>query len=97
MGPKFRTVKLLIVILSICLISVVSATTLKGSSYYINKDQNHSAVSPSENIQSNPIAKNGYAIAGIKLSGVPEHQSYLLFISSFVGIVGIGWVKRKKA
>jgi|WetSurMetagenome_2_1015567.scaffolds.fasta_scaffold323766_1 hypothetical protein len=97
MPLNFRAGKILIVIFSVCLISFVSAATLKSSPYYLNKAQSESIAKSNTQADINAPAKKDYSVAGFKIKSVPEHQSYILFLSGFFGIVGVGWVKRKKA
>jgi hypothetical protein len=97
MRLNFRIGKILFIILSICLISVVSAATLKNNAYYLNKEQSSIHINSPEKRQAVDLAKKEYTIAGFKLNNIPERQSYVLFISGFFGIIGIGWIKKSKS
>ncbi len=97
MAFNSRAGRILIMIIGICVISFVSAATLKSSSYFLEKGQSESVIKSAEKQNVNSSGKKEYSVAGFKISSIPEHQSYILFLSGFFGIIGIGWVKKKES
>jgi hypothetical protein len=76
---------------------MVSGTTLKSGSYYLtNSSPCDIETTVPENLQTDKIVKKQYLIAGLKMSENPENQSFVLFISGLFGVIGFGWVKKKK-
>jgi hypothetical protein len=81
--------------------SMVSGVSQSSNSILLEKNTGIEAIaintqSSSGALQQKTLSpKETLSCAGIKMKKPPESGSFLIFISGFISMIGIGWVKKK--